>query len=136
MIDNEAYLQQEREGYQASIDENSEELMIERKLMIDNGFGKFVDDPYGIPESIPIIGRVSHISRNTLKPESVPAGLDSNMSRFLQTDYNNKIYDNDIIINYLGLRWKIMIADPVLAFNDVVGYQAIIIKAANTRGGT
>ncbi|MGE5847229.1 MAG: hypothetical protein ACM34O_10925 [Ignavibacteria bacterium] len=132
--DREAMLAQERAGIVEVIMENPDELTLERIPLVDNGHGQMVENPYGVPVQYTIIGRISHESRIPLKPEAVPAGLGTNMSRFLLVDWETIIYNEDEIVNYLGKRWRIGLIDALLAFGEIIGYQAPIMIAENIRG--
>lgn len=134
--DRELMLKQELAGLVEVIMENPETLSIERLPLIDNGHGSMTEDPNGIAVEYTFIGRISHESRIPLKPDAVPAGLGTNMSRFLLVDWETTIYNEDVIINYLGKRWRIGIVDPILAFGEIIGYQAPIMVAENNTGST
>jgi len=134
--DRELMLKQELAGLVEVIMENPETLSIERLPLIDNGHGSMTEDPNGIAVEYTFIGRISHESRIPLKPDAVPAGLGTNMSRFLLVDWETTIYNEDVIINYLGKRWRIGIVDPLLAFGEIIGYQAPIMVAENNTGST
>ena len=134
--DRELMLKQELAGLVEVIMENPETLSIERLPLIDNGHGSMTEDPNGIAVEYTFIGRISHESRIPLKPDAVPAGLGTNMSRFLLVDWETTIYNEDVIINYLGKRWRIGIVDPLLTFGEIIGYQAPIMVAENNTGST
>jgi len=134
--DRELMLKQELAGLVEVIMENPETLSIERLPLIDNGHGSMTEDPNGIAVEYTFIGRISHESRIPLKPDAVPAGLGTNMSRFLLVDWETTIYNEDVIINYLGKRWRIGIVDPLLTFGEIIGYQAPIMVAENNMGST
>lgn len=129
-------LEQEKKGIQFLLNENIDQYDIERKPMIDNGFGVMVDDPYGKPNKHKIYGRISHESAVPLSPENIAAGLSTNMSRFLLVDGETVIYQNDIITNYLGKRWRIGIVDPLEMFQEIIAFQAPIMEAGNITGST
>jgi hypothetical protein len=134
--DREQMLTQERVGIIEIIMENPETLILERLPLVDNGHGQMVENPYGTPVQHTITGRISHESKIPLKPDAVPAGLGTNMSRFLLVDWETIIYTEDSIVDYLGKRWRIGLLDPLLAFGEIIGYQAPIMCAENTIGST
>jgi hypothetical protein len=134
--DRELMLAQERAGLLEVILENPETLILERLPLVDNGHGQMVENPFGTAVQHTITGRISHESRIPLKPDAVPAGLGTNMSRFLLVDWETIIYAEDSIVDYLGKRWCIGLLDPLLAFGEIIGYQAPIMVAENETGST
>jgi len=134
--DRELMLAQERAGIVEVIMENPEILILERLPLVDNGHGSMVENPYGTPTQHVVTCRISHESKIPLKPDVVPAGLGTNMSRFILVDWETIIYAEDSITDYLGKRWNIGLIDPLLAFGEIIGYQAPIMCAENETGST
>ncbi len=128
-------LKQARGAIKRMIEESPEEITILRKSMVDDGFDGLVINPYGDPEEINIKARLSHEKQFPGNYKNSPAGLSTNLSRFILTDHETVIYDGDSFESSFGKEYKIGAVDLLIKFNGTIGYQAPLIEAV-TMGET
>jgi hypothetical protein len=128
-------LNQARRGIKKLIDQNKSSIIISRQAMVDDGFGGLVPDPLGVPTEINVTCRLSH---DQIKPGSIsesPAGVTSDPIRYILTDHNQDIQENDIF-EAIDKTWKIGIVDQLYAFGGLIGKQAPVILVNNEEAET
>lgn len=129
MSGNAAKLKQARDGIASKIRENPTIIIILRQPMIDDEFGGMIPDPFGTPTENVYTVRLSHERSQVPENEPVPAGLSTNLQRFILTDHLADIRQDDVF-DALGRSWKIGAVDPLYAYGGIKGYQAPLLEAA------
>ena len=132
---NQQLLKQARKAIIKMIGESPENITIIRKPMVDDGYEGSVIDPYGEEAPHTLKVRLSH-EKKTANYDPASVGLSTNLSRYITTDYETIIYENDTFDSELTQkRFKIGVVDPLIKFNGIIGYQAPLIEAI-TMGDT
>jgi hypothetical protein len=126
---------QAREGIARIIGENPETVTVSRAAMVDDGFGGLVADPHGARSSVIVRCRLSHESRGPVSLAQSPAGLSTNLARFILVDHLTTIIAGDTF-EALGRGWKIGAVDPLLNFGAIIGYQAPLVEASEVEVST
>lgn len=129
MSGNASALKQALAGIAAKIQENPTTIIILRQPMVDDGFGGTIPDPFGTATENVYTVRLSHERSQVPENEPVPAGLSTNLQRFILTDHLADIRQDDVF-DALGRSWKIGPVDPLYAYGGVKGYQAPLLEAA------
>jgi hypothetical protein len=115
--------------FKENIKENESSIVINRQdALVDDGFGGLIPDPNGTPIEIPIKCRIAHERGQVPVNNDSPAGLSTNLNRFIQTYYTDEIKVNDTF-TLDGLNWQINKVDPLRKFNGLIGYQGVLIEA-------
>ncbi len=128
-------LNQARDSIKKMIADSPENIIIMRKPMVSDGYEGLVIDPSGIPVPHKMIVRLSHEKKFPGNYNTAPAGLSTNLARYITADYETNIYDGDTFDTSFGKEYKIGAVDPLKKFNGVIGYQAPLIEAV-TMGET
>lgn len=126
---NQSMLTQIRKAHQTQININPEFIIIYRPVMVDDHSGGVCEDPSGAKTPVNIKCRISHEKSGPDMDENKSAGLSTNLSRFIITDYLNIIYKGDQFTDSYGRSWKIGPVDTLDKFGGVTGYQAPLIEA-------
>ena len=120
-------LKQARKGFKGLIDENRQTMSIkvEGDPSIPAGW------PGNLPTNPTISGRISHeSSRQAPEITPTPAGMSTNLQRFLLVEY---IYDflvvGQILTDQNGSKWRLGAIDPLSKFQGIHGYQAPLDEA-------
>jgi len=133
-MNNASYLKQARKGIKKHVEENPTEIIIYRKPLVEDGFGGYVESPTADPDDFTITCRISHEQQGPVNNEPVPAGLSTNLTRFIIVDYKTTIYENDTF-EAIDKNWMIGPVDPLIKFGGIIGYQAPL-REAETIGTT
>ena len=128
-MNNAALLKQARDGVIANINVSPVVIIIQRMPLINDGFGGEVPDPFGTITESSYKVRISHERKGPASFDLVDAGLSTNLSRFIFTDYRADIREGDIF-EAIGKNFKIGSVDPLYKYNGIVGYQAPLTEAA------
>lgn len=135
-----AELTQRRKAIQNKIKENPTAIITYSKPMVDDWMGGLVEDPFGTPvaEDTRYV-RISHEQGMTVpKNGPVPAGISTNLQRFILSDYQTVITEGETF-EAIGKEWRIGPVDPLYASGGIIGYQAPLMEAADldeSGGGT
>lgn len=127
-MNNKSLLKQLRTGIKKHIAESPTVITIFRQPLVDDGFGGTVESPTAAPDEFTMTVRLSHEQKGPEKLESVPAGLSTNLSRFILVDYETVIYENDVF-EAINKNWCVGPVDPLLKFGGIIGYQAPLREA-------
>lgn len=129
-MNNAELLKQARKSVIALIKESPIKITVKRFPLVDDGSGDgtLVPDPYGTPDDYTMTVRISHERRQPANLGSAPAGLSTNLSRFVMVDYKTTIYQGDTF-EALGKYWEIGPVDPLMKFGGATGYQAPLREA-------
>lgn len=127
-MNNKSYLKQARKGIKKHVEENPTIISIFRKPRVEDGFGGYVESPTGEPDEFIITCRLSHEQQGPDNLKQVPAGLSTNLSRFIIVDYETTIYENDTF-EAIDKNWMIGPVDPLIKFGGTIGYQAPLREA-------
>jgi hypothetical protein len=123
-------LNQARRGIKNLINEDFEFVTINRKPMVDDGYGSKIEDPTGDPVPYEIKCRISHQKKFTDKYNVSPPGMSTNLSRFIFVDFETIIYEGDIFESErIAKSFKIGIVDPLEEYGGIIGYQAPLEEA-------
>jgi len=127
-----AELTQRRKAIQQKIKENPTAIITYSKSMIDDGMGGLIEDPYGtpVPDDTRYV-RLSHEQGMSVpKQGTVPAGVSTNLQRFILSDYQTVITEGETF-EAIGKEWRIGPVDPLYASGGIIGYQAPLMEAAD-----
>ena len=128
-------LDQARRGIINQINENPESIIVFRKPVTDNGFEKFVEDPYGTPVPFPVKCRISKEVRGPegFSPNAV--GLSTAGSWFITVDWKTIIYKDDVF-EARDRQWRIGAVTQIKQYGGVIKYQAPLIEAETVEVST
>jgi hypothetical protein len=117
-------LKQARKGFSGLIDENRQSMYI-----LDSADSS---NPWAKKDKLSFSGRISHeSSRQAPNLNPSPAGLSTNLQRFLSVEYTvNFLKKGDIIIDKNDKQWKLGPVDPLEKFGGIHGYQAPLEDAS------
>lgn len=122
-------LKQLRKGFQAAINLNKSRIVLMRfPTMTDPITGETVRNQAGTKTSYPIYARIAHEREQVPINMETPAGLSTNLSRFIITDYNQAPVEHDTF-TWQGKDWEVGPVDEVVIFGSVIGYQAPLKEA-------
>jgi hypothetical protein len=124
-----AMVAQARDGIKRLIDESPETVAIARAALVDNGFGDLVADPTGTTTDVVVRCRLSHEASGPAALTMAPAGLSSNLRRYILVDHSTTIFEGEAF-EAIGRGWKIGAVDPLKKFGQVIGYQAPLVEAS------
>ena len=117
-------LKQARTGMKSLIDENRQSMYILNSADPSN--------PWAKEDKFKFSGRISHeSSRQAPDLNPSPAGLSTNLQRFISLEYTvNFLKKGDIIIDQNDKKWKLGPVDPLEKFGGIHGYQAPLEDAS------
>lgn len=121
-------LEQARYGWQRTIDENPEVVVLYRKAQIGDGFGGSVENPFGA--ETPVTARIRMSHEGKAGQSAGPGGLEEQFNRYIMVNYQTFIMRNDVF-EAIGKRWRVETVDPFIQFGGVVGYRASVIEATD-----
>lgn len=126
-----AELTQRRKAIQDKIKENKTAIITYSKPLIDDGMGGLIEDPYGTPVADETrYVRLSHEMSTVPKEGTVPAGVSTNLQRFIISDYQTVITEGETF-EAIGKEWRIGPVDTLYASGGIIGYQAPLMEAAD-----
>lgn len=125
---NQKLLKQARDGTKKLIAENPTSIIILRQQLKNDGFGGFVEDPFGDADEVVITARISDQKYNPDVSVTQEQGPGSDLSKYILTDYEAPIYSGDIF-EANGQNWRIGVVDYLTMFGETVGYKAKIYIA-------
>jgi len=127
-----AELTQRRKAIQDKIKENPTAIITYSKPMVDDGMGGTVEDPYGTPVADETrYVRISHEQGMSVPKEGiVPAGVSTNLQRFILSDYQTVITGGETF-EAIGKEWRVGPVDSLYASGGIIGYQAPLMEAAD-----
>lgn len=122
-MSNKMLLKQARAGFKQLINENRSSFSVEKETDSSN--------PWADTTNPTFTGRISHeSSRQAPDLSQNPAGLSTDLQRFLLVEYNvNFLSRGEIITDSDGKRWKLGPVDPLKKFGGVHGYQSPLEEA-------
>lgn len=113
---------------QSNIAENPEKITITRQGTTSDGFGGTVIDPEDSGSNVTLTVRISHERAQVPKYDPATSGLSTNLQRFILSDYQNEIQENDTF-DYIDKAWRIGPVDTLIKFEGIYGYQAVLEEA-------
>lgn len=122
-MSNKRFLKQARRGFKQLIDENRETMTI--------AISADPSDPWASETNPEFTGRISHeSSRQAPDLTENPAGLSTNLNRFLLVEYDvDFLQEGAIITDSSSRKWKLGPIDPLVKFGGVHGYQTPLEEA-------
>jgi len=112
-------LKQARKGQTQLINEDRQSMYV----LISNG-------TFQNPTKLSFTGRISHERGIVPDLTSNPAGLSTNLQRFLSVEYTvDFLSRGDHIIDKNNKKWKLGPIDPLEKFKGIHGYQAPLEEA-------
>ena len=134
-----AELTQRRKAIQQKIKENPTAIISYTKPMVDDGMGGMIEDPFGDPVAADTrYVRLSHEMSSVPKNGTVPAGVSTNLQRFILSDFQTVITEGETF-EAIGKEWRVGPVDTLYASGGIIGYQAPLMEAADfdeAGGGT
>ena len=121
-------LSQQKKAQTQLINVSLEDSTMLVKAQVDNGFGVLVDNPADAGTEVKIKYRVFHEKAGPNGDKESPAGLSTNLSRAIMTDYKN-VPQVNAVITYESKKFRIGRVDPLKKFGGIYGYQAPLIEA-------
>jgi hypothetical protein len=116
-----ALLEQSRQGWRLNIEADPTTIIIYRKPIKDNGFGKMIPDPFGSP--VPISQKVRISYESEAKDGKGPAGITERLNRYIFCDWKGDIQRGDLFTAN-GVSYEIGIIDTVRQNKGLVGFRA------------
>jgi hypothetical protein len=126
-------LEQSRRGIQADIDQNPESIIIYRKPMVDGGFDKLVENPFGGETPTPLRVRLSKEARGPEAYSSTSSGLRTSETLYILVNHKTMIYINDEF-EARDRNWRIGPVSQIKEFGGIVAYEAPLFEATKVQG--
>lgn len=121
----EAALAQARRGIAEKIAINKSVLTISRQPTRVNSAGETVPDPYGTPQSLSRVARVSREQEGPFSYDTTEAGIGAeNLARFILFAHTTDIQEGDRFDE-----WTVGAVDPIRKYGGLIGYQAKLKEA-------
>lgn len=116
-------LKQVRNGFTQIINENRQAMTVE--------VPGDASDPWSVTTNTEFTGRISHeSSRQAPELSETPAGISTDLQRFLQVEHTVDFLEaGQIITDQNSDKWKLGPVDPLVKFGGVHGYQAPLTEA-------
>lgn len=127
-------LLQARVAIAFQIAQSPDSVVIRRPMMIPDGFGGMMPDPFGDTVDATIVGRLSHERQGVNPQQQEPAGLDTSLSLFLLWKHSDVVSENEVI-TARGRLYKVGVVDALKKFNGVIAFQAPLIPAGDIPSG-
>jgi hypothetical protein len=126
-------LDQAREAWQRTIDENSESITFHRKAQVSDGFDGTVDNPFGAETAIIEKVRLSHDA--AIADGAGPGGIAEHLNRYLMLSHKSTIARNDVF-DAIGKKWRVLSVDKIVKFHGIIGFRAPVIEAVSMEANT
>jgi len=120
-------LKQARSGIQRLNKLEGQQLTLRTYPTKDNGFGVLIPDDSKPLIDKKIIARVQLDQKGPVMDGPSPAGLSTNLARFIITDWQTVITEKAIIIG-LEREYIINAVTPLIKFGGIYAYQAVLIE--------
>jgi len=124
-LNNRLLLEQSRRALVEHIKQSPQSFTVQRRPLIDDGFGGQCEDITGIPVDMVITGRLSKESRIVSAVQALAgAGLDSSSSIYFLCPWNSPIKTGD---QFTGFRVGLL--TPLIKFGGVQAIEAALYPA-------
>jgi hypothetical protein len=119
------------EGIRRLINVNPVLITRERYPLIDNGFGKMIEDTTAAPETKKAVVRISHQAGGVQDTKVAPAGLTTNLSGYVVTLPNVDLREGEVITANAGTirKWTVGKVDDLMIEGRVYARQAPLVRA-------
>lgn len=130
-----ALVLQARDAIERLVGENPSSVTMQRRAVVDDGFGGTVEDPSGATVPVVLRCRVSHQGAGPFLLGAASVGFSTNLGRYVLTDHLNAPVEGDYF-ELLGRGWRVGPVDPLVRFGETVGYQAPLVDAGEAEAAT
>jgi hypothetical protein len=119
------------EGIKQLIEINPVLITWERYPLIDNGFGKMIEDTAATPEVKKAVVRISHQAGSVQDTKVAPTGLTTNLSGYIVMLPKVDLREGEIIAANTGTirKWKAGVVDDLIIEGRVYARQAPLVRA-------
>jgi len=118
-----------KSGIKKAIAQNRFRVILKRfPTMTDPITGETIRNQAGTKTSHPIYCRIAHERAQVPANNETPAGLSTNLNRFIITDHNQSPVEHDTF-TWQGKDWEVGPVDPVRIKGQVIEYQAPLKEA-------
>jgi len=104
------------------------QIIIYRKPVKADGFGGYVEDPYGTPVPYNVKCRISKEVRGLEGFSENAVGLSTAGSWFILVDFKTQIYKDDIF-EARDRQWRIGAVTQIKQYGGIIAYEAPVIEA-------
>lgn len=120
-------INQLREGTIETIKESPSLIIVKRKAMKDDGDGNIIIDPFGAEVSLKYRVRISHESGSVQSLKANSAGMSTNFSLFVLTDWTCPLKEGDEFFHE-GSGYRVGVVNINKKFGDIFSSTAPLIE--------
>jgi hypothetical protein len=124
-------IKQLRDETLATINESPAIIIVKRKAMKDDGDGNIIIDPFGVEVVSRYRVRISHESGSVQNLQENSAGLSTNFSFFVLTDWTCPLLEGDTFY-FGGSGYRVGVVNTNRKFGDIYSSTAPLIEFTDT----